>query len=461
MFTDLLNRVSSHAAQYIEEIEDRRVDATATAAELRNMLGDELQEQPTDPLEVIDTLAEAGRVGTVATRGPRYFGFVVGGSTPAATAADWLVSAWDQNASLYVLSPVAAIVEELAAQWVKDIVGFPPSWSAGFVTGCQMANFTCLAAARDHVLRAIGWDVEDLGLAGAPPIDVIVSTESHYTIFTALRMLGLGSARARQIETDNQGRMRADLLDAAARSSDAPCIICAQAGNVNTGAFDPLPDIAEIARERKAWLHVDGAFGLWAAVVPALRHLVKGIQYADSVATDAHKWLNVPYDCGIALTAHPESHRRALLLPAHYIQATRSERDSHEFTPEESRRARAVPVYAALRSLGRSGLRNLVQRSCQLARQMALTLGAQPNVSVLNEVVLNQVLVRFGDSDDVTRRVIAAVQQEGTCWASGTIWKDEAAMRISISNWSTTEEDIERSAAAILRQFASVVRTRD
>jgi glutamate/tyrosine decarboxylase-like PLP-dependent enzyme len=399
----------------------------------------------------------------VATQGPRYFGFVVGGSVPAATAADWLVSAWDQNAGVYVLSPLAAVVEQIVAGWIKELVGLPQTWSAGFVTGCQMANFTSLAAARHHVLRKVGWDVERDGLFGAPPIDVVVSAESHYTIFTALRMLGLGAERLRRIDTDAQGRMRADRLADALRGGTGPCVICAQSGNVNTGAFDPLAQVAPLARERGAWLHVDGAFGLWAAASPGLQRLVDGIALADSVATDAHKWLNVPYDSGIALTAHPESHRRALTLAAHYIQETQSERDPHEFTPEESRRARGVPIYAALRTLGRSGLRDMVERCCALARRMAGALVKHPQVRILNDVVLNQVLVQFvarGDgaagADRFTQSIITKVQDEGTCWLGATTWQGKVAMRISISNWSTTADDIDRSAAAILAAVETI-----
>jgi glutamate/tyrosine decarboxylase-like PLP-dependent enzyme len=406
---------------------------------------------------MIDTLANAARVGTVASQGPRYFGFVVGGSLPVATAADWLVSAWDQNSALYVMSPFTAVVEQVAARWITDLVGLPSQWSTGFVTGCQMANFTALAAARHHVLRAAGWDVEKDGLYGAPTVDVVVSAESHYTILTALRMLGLGAERVHPVETDEQGRMRPDRLESVLRQGSGPCIICAQAGNVNTGAFDPLEPIALLARRRGAWLHVDAAFGLWAAASPTLAHLVKGIADADSIATDAHKWLNVPYDCGIVLTAHAESHRRAFTLPAHYIQQTTFERDPHEFTPEESRRARAVPVYAALATLGRRGLGTLVERCCSHARRMAAALQRHRQVRILNDIVLNQVLVQFvplpGDtrgSDELTQDIVGRVQQEGACWLGSTLWQGRRAMRISMSNWSTTTEDVDRSAAAIL-----------
>jgi glutamate/tyrosine decarboxylase-like PLP-dependent enzyme len=305
------------------------------------------------------------------------------------------------------------------------------------------------------VLRQAGWDVEADGLIGAPPVDIVVSDESHYTVFLALRLLGFGAGRVRRVPTDAQGRMRADELARLLDGGSGPCIVCAQAGNVNTGAFDPIADIAAATRQRGAWLHVDGAFGLWAAASPALARLVGGIDAADSIATDAHKWLNVPYDSGLVLTAHPDAHRAAMTLGAAYILQSDAERDPHEFVPEESRRARAVPVYAVLRALGRQGLRDLVERSCALARRIAAALDGQPSVRVLNDVILNQVLVRFeapggGDADAVTRDVIARVQQDGTCWLGGTTWHGMAAMRISISNWSTTEADIDRSAAAIL-----------
>ncbi len=451
----LLVRAARHSAEYLSQVTDRTVRATATADELREALGGPLPDSGDDPIAVIDRLARAGLTGTAATQGPRYFGFVTGGSLPVATAADWLVSAWDQNPGVYVLSPMVSVVESVAAGWICDIVGLPRTWSVGFVTGCQMANFTALATARHHLLRQAGWDVEASGLVGSPPIDVIVSDESHYTIFTALRLLGLGAERVRRVPTDGQGRMRAAELANVLRGGTGPCLITAQAGNVNTGAFDPIAEIADAAGERGAWLHVDGAFGLWAAASPALAGHLDGIARVDSIATDGHKWLNVPYDCGIVLTAHSDSHRRAMTLGAAYILSSDAERDPHEFVPEESRRARAVPVYAVLRTLGRKGLGELVDRCCALARRMSLTLAAGPGVQVLNEVVLNQVLVRFappdrGDADAFTRAVVARVQDDGTCWLGGTTWHGMAAMRIAVSNWSTTEADIDRSAAAIL-----------
>jgi glutamate/tyrosine decarboxylase-like PLP-dependent enzyme len=449
---DPLDLAAARGKEYLEHVATRPVRAELSGAELRLRLDVPLTAAGEPAESVLERLADAGRHGTVATQGPRYFGFVVGGSLPVATAADWLVSAWDQNCGIYALSPVVSVVEDVAAAWLRDLAGLPASWSVGFVTGCQMANFTSLASARQHLLSKAGWDVNAQGLFGAPPIQVFVSDESHYTIFAALRMLGLGAERLTRIPTDEQGRMRAQPLAAALKSASGPCLICAQAGNVNSGAFDPIADIADAARERGAWLHVDGAFGLWAAASAPRRALVAGIDRADSVATDAHKWLSVPYDCGVAFCAHPDAHRRAMSVTAAYIVENAAERDPHEFVPEESRRARAVPVYAALATLGRDGMADLVERTCRLATRMADRLSRHPSLRVLNEVVLNQVLVRvqWRDSDAPTRDMIARLQQDGTCWAGGTTWHGLAALRISISNWSTTEDDIDRSAAAIV-----------
>ena len=457
MTPSLAKRAASHAHAYLSTIRGRPVHATLSADQLRSRLGGPLPAHGLDPMQLIDRLADAGREGTVASQGPRYFGFVTGGSLPAAIAADWLVSAWDQNAQMFVMSPIAAVVEQIVADWLKELFGLPATWSVGFVTGAQMASFTSLLAARHQLLRQVDWDVERDGLFGAPPIEVVVSDESHRTIFTALRMLGLGAERVRRVETDAHGRMRVDRLGELLRTGSGPCIVCTQIGNVNTGAADPISEIAPLTRARRAWLHVDGAFGLWAAASPTRRHLAAGIEQADSLATDGHKWLNVPYDCGIVLTAHQESHQRALLMPAHYIQATPGERDPRAYTPDESRRARALPVYAALCALGRDGISELVDRCCRLATQMAAALAKHGCVRVLNDVVLNQVLVQFRPpgADDaaaaaLTHAVITRVQEDGTCWAGGTKWRGQTAMRISISNWSTTPDDIERSAAAIL-----------
>jgi glutamate/tyrosine decarboxylase-like PLP-dependent enzyme len=445
----LLSTVQRHAAEWFSALPSRKVPASLTTDQLRQQLGGPLPPEGTDPEALTNILATAGAQGTVASAGPRYFGFVIGGSLPAALAADWLVSAWDQNSAVYVMSPLVSVIEQITGAWLHELAGLPPTMSFGFVTGCQMANFTSLAAARHRVLANAGWDVEANGLFGAPPIQVIVSEESHYTIAMALRLLGLGANRVHKIPTDNQGRMRADELASVLRTQQGPCIVCAQAGNVNTGATDPLTEIAASSEERGAWLHVDGAFGLWAAASPAHSHLVRGIERANSIATDAHKWLNVPYDCGVVFCVDEAAHRSAMSLAAAYIVATGTERDAHEFVPEESRRARAVPVYSAIRSLGRQGLAEMVERHCRQARRFAEALRAAGH-RVLNEVVLNQVLVSFGTSEQ-TKRTIAAIQEEGTCWCGGTVWKNQTAMRISVSNWSTTDADVDQSIAAILR----------
>lgn len=445
----LLRRVVEHAETYLDAAASRPVKATITAEQLHRELARPLADCGDDPLQVVELLAKAGRDGTVATQGPRFFGFVVGSSLPVATAADWLVSAWDQNCGLHVLSPFAATIEQIASEWIREIANVPASWSVGYVTGGSMANFTALAAARRHTLQAAGWDVEADGLFGAPPIEIVVNEEAHYSIATSLRMLGLGGNRVRRVSTDGQGRMRLDELRKVLRSATAPCVVCAQAGNVNTGAFDPIDAIATETGERGAWLHVDGAFGLWAAASPSLKHLVAGVERADSISTDGHKWLNVPYDSGIVMCAHPAAHRGAMTLAAAYLEESPLERDPREYVPEESRRARAVPVYAVLRTLGQAGLAELVERCCRHARRFAEGL-RDAGYEILNDVVLNQVLVSFGNPE-VTRKVIAGIQAEGTCWCSGTEWQGRVAMRISVSSWATTEEDVERSLEAMLR----------
>ena len=404
---------------------------------------------------MIDELVEAAEPGLVAMPSGRYFGFVIGGVVPAALAADWLTSTWDQNAGLYVGGPAAAVVEEVAGEWLRQLLGLPAGVSFGFVTGCQMAHVTALAAARHHVLAAAGHDVAQDGLHGAPPIRVVVGEERHVTIDRALRLLGIGSSQLVLVPADGQGRMLADRLPEAL--AGGPMIVCAQAGDVNTGAFDPLEAIADAVAEAGAWLHVDGAFGLWAAASPRLRHLVAGAERADSWATDAHKWLNVPYDSGLVFCRHPDAHRAAMAVHASYLvhAPPGAERDQMDWNPEFSRRARGFPVYAAIRSLGRRGVAELVERCCEAARLFAELLGRTDGVEILNDVVLNQVLVRFGDDDERTREVIREVQEDGTCWLGGTTWHGRAAMRISVSNWRTTAEDVERSAAAILRAAAT------
>lgn len=450
---NLLERTAGLALEFLEGLPGRRVGPRAGVEELRVALGGPLPERGEDPLEVVERLARAADPGLVAMAGPRYFGFVIGGHLPATLAADWLTSTWDQNATLYVTSPANSVAEEVSAAWLLGLLGLPAGASLGFVTGGQMANFTCLAAARHAVLRRAGWDVEADGLYGAPAIDVVVSQDAHVTVLVALQMLGLGRQRVKRVATDDQGRMRPDALREVLQGCKGPLIVCAAAGNVNTGSFDALEEIVRAVHERGGWVHVDGAFGLWAAASPELRHLVRGAGEADSWAVDAHKWLNVPYDCGLAITAHPDAHRGSMNAAAAYVQPSGGAvRDPFDFTPEFSRRARGFTVWAALRSLGRCGVAELVERCCALARRMADRLRGEPGVEILNDVVLNQVLVRFHGSDERTREVIRRVQEDGTCWLGGTTWHGLAAMRISVSNWSTTAADMDASAEAILRQ---------
>jgi glutamate/tyrosine decarboxylase-like PLP-dependent enzyme len=445
---ELLRRTADLAADFLESLDDRPVWPPASVEELRETLGGPLPEESNDPLAVVEDLARAGDPGVVAVPGGRYFGFVIGGALPASLAADWLTSAWDQNAGLVVGGPAAAVAEEVAGAWLKELLGVPPSASFSLVTGCQMAHVTCLAAARHDVLERAGWDVERHGLHGAPWIHVFVGGKRHVTIDRALRLLGLGSDCAIRVEGDDQGRMRAEALAEALRSHDGPAIVCAQVGEVNTGAVDPLPAIADACRERKAWLHVDGAFGLWASASPAFAPLVAGVERAHSWATDAHKWLNVPYDCGLAFVADPAAHRAAMRLVAEYLVVDEKEaRDAMDWTPEFSRRARGFAVYAALRSLGRSGVAELVERCCRHARTFGEELAQLPGCEILNEIVLNQVLLRFAD-DATTRAVLAAVQASGEAWMSGTTWDGRAAIRISVSNWRTSDDDVARTVAA-------------
>jgi glutamate/tyrosine decarboxylase-like PLP-dependent enzyme len=443
---ELFRQVAEYAADFVETLETRPVRAEVGPGELYDALGGPLPEHGLEPRAVTAALVEQASPGVVGMASGRYFGFVIGGALPAALAADWLTSVWDQNAGLYAGGPSAAVVEEVCRGWLAELLGLPPVVSVGFVTGCQMAHVTALAAARHHVLAKAGWDVERDGLAGAPPIRVVVGAKRHATIDRALRLLGIGASSLDIVPADDQGRMQV----AALRLGDGPTIVCGQAGEVNTGAFDDLDAIANAAAESGAWLHVDGAFGLWAAASPRLRHLVKGSERADSWATDGHKWLNVPYDSGLAFCRHPEAHRAAMSVHASYLVHADDprQRDQMDWNPEFSRRARGFPVYAAIRSLGRQGVAGLVERCCDHASRFAELLEAG-GATILNDVVLNQVLVRLGTGEQ-TRAAIARVQEDGVCWLSGTDWNGEHAMRISVSNWRTTEDDVEQSAAAIL-----------
>jgi glutamate/tyrosine decarboxylase-like PLP-dependent enzyme len=467
----VLRRTTDLAIDFLSTVGERRVGTRISRDDLLTAFGGQLGEDGVPAVEVIEHLTHAADPGIVAMAGPRFFGFVIGGSLPAALAADWMTSTWDQNAGLFVAGPAASVVEEVAGEWLVDLLGLPEGTSFGLTTGCQMAHMTCLAAARHAVLAEAGWNVEADGLFGAPEVTVVIGAEAHATIGTALQYLGLGRSRATTVDADDQGRMRLDALEAtlaALPDDDAPLIVCLQAGNVNTGSFDPMGPAIDLIRARapKAWVHLDGAFGLWAAATPTYRHLLAGHERADSWATDGHKWLNVPYDSGYAFVREPGHHRAAMAPPsAAYIVYGSAERDEFDWVPEYSRRARGFATYAALRSLGRRGIVDQIERSCRQAVRMADALrSGGPGVEILNDIVLDQVLVRFhppaadggsdadGSATDAwTREVVRRVQNDGTCWLAGTTWHGLAAMRISIVNWSTTDDDIDRSAAAILR----------
>jgi len=448
---ELLGSAARRAVAYLQSVGGRRVAPDAAAVrELEQLTGD-LPGQAAEPFELMEILDRIGSPATVATAGGRYFGFVIGGALPSAVAAAWLVSAWDQNGSLRVMSPVSAALEDTALGWVRDLLRLPAECGGALVTGATMANFTGLAAARHELLERAGWDVESDGLSGAPPLTVVVGDEMHVALTKALGMLGLGRKRVVRVPVDGQGRMRPGELP----PLDRRTLVCIQAGNVNTGAFDPAREICARAGDAGAWVHVDGAFGLWAAASPKYRHLTDGFELADSWATDAHKWPNVGYDCGIALVRHPSALRAAMAVGAAYL-APGDRREPSHYTPEMSRRARGVELWAALRSLGRNGLAELVDRTCGYAQRFAEGL-REAGYEILNDVAINQVLASFG-SAEVTRSVIERVQREGTCWCGGTEWQGRVAMRISVSSWATTAEDVEASLAAILRIAGDAVR---
>jgi glutamate/tyrosine decarboxylase-like PLP-dependent enzyme len=461
----VLDRAVVHARAFVAALGETPVRPTVGLDELRARFGGPLPEGPTDPAGVIDELAANAQGGLVRSAGPRYFGFVIGGSVPASLGADWLTSAWDQNAGLYVIGPAAAVAEEVAGAWLAELFGLPAGVSVGYTTGATMATFTGLAAGRNALLARQGWDVERQGLFGAPELPVVVSDESHVTIFAALQMLGMGRDRVIRVPTDEQGRMRADALAEVLAGLDRPALVTAQAGNVNTGAFDPLPAITAAVRANGGWLHVDGAFGLWAAADPARRHLVEGIGDADSWTTDAHKWLNVPYDSGLSFVRDAAAHHAAMTLgAAYYVETSGGERDNYNWVPESSRRARGFAVWAALRSLGRSGLAEMIGRTSDVAHQIGAGLAAsEAGIRVLNDVVLNQVLVRFEDpsgdpvlGDARTEAIVAAVQEDGSIWLGGTTWHGQRAMRISVSNWATTDA-IGDEVVAVIRRIAGEI----
>jgi glutamate/tyrosine decarboxylase-like PLP-dependent enzyme len=455
---ELLTRAAELAIGYLDRLGDRAVAPSADSQQLRAVFGGPQPEHGEDPLALLDELARGAEPGLTASSGPRFFGLAASGTHPVAVAADWLTSAWDQNLNQYMLAPAAAVMEEVAGDWLVELFGLGQHVASIFTAGGTAAHHTALAAARHALLAAEGWDVERRGLYRAPELHVVVGAEAHVTIGLALQYLGLGRERVHTVPADEQGRMRADALVKVLAGCAGPTVVCAQAANSYSGAPDPLAEIATATRAHGGWLHVDGGFGLWVAGSPALRHLVDGISSADSWTTDVHKWLNVPYDSGLALCAHPTALRTALATTAPYLaQSGEADQGFFEWVPEFSRRARGVPAYAVLRALGSRGVAELVERDCRLARRMADVLSAEETVTVLNDVTMNQVLLRCtpeGVSDDVadavTRAVIAAVQGEGTCWLGGATWRGRPVIRVSVSNWSTTEADVDRSAEAIL-----------
>ncbi len=444
----LLKLAADRAIRYLDGVGDRPVAPTAEAVAGLSAFDMPLPEYSSEPETVVRLLDEIASPATIGMAGPRFFGFVIGGALPASLAASWLAAAWDQNTAFTDVTPATAQLERISLGWLVDLLGLPAGTGGGFVTGATVANQTALAAARHAVLTRAGWDVESDGLFGAPPVTVVVGGEAHPSLFKALGLLGFGRRRVVTVPSDAQGRMRADALPAL----DGPTIVCTQAGNVNTGAVDPVDEIAAWAHDAGAWVHVDGAFGLWAAAVPSLQHLTAGVADADSWATDAHKWLNTPYDNGLAFVRDPEHLRAAMAVTAEYLPAAGTSRNPCDYTPELSRRARGVEVWAALASLGRAGVVELVERTCAYARRFAAGLSGA-GYQVLNDVVLNQVLVSFGDAE-TTKRVIAALQADGVCWCGGTVWHGETAMRISVSSWATTDADVTRSLESMLRVAA-------
>lgn len=448
---ELLADAAARATRYLSDLETRAVAPTSAALAGLAALDLPLPESPSAPAETLRLLDEIGSPATMGMAGPRFFGFVIGGALPSSLAANWLSTAWDQNAVLYRASPGVAFIEQVALRWLLDILHLPPTCGGAFVTGATVANLTALAAARHAVLTRAGWNVEADGLFGAPPITVLVGGEIHPSVSKSLGLLGLGRSRVVRIPVDSQGRM----IPAKLPALSGPTIVCAQAGNVNTGAVDPVGEICRIAHAAGAWVHVDGAFGLWASAAPSRASLAAGIADADSWATDAHKWLNVPYDSGLAFVRDAHALQAAMAITADYLPTQSEFRNPSDFTPELSRRARGVDVWAALHSLGRSGIAQMIEANCVQARRFAEKL-SDAGYEILNDVVLNQVLVSFGDAAK-TKRVIEAIQADGTCWAGITLWQGRTAMRISVSSWRTTDADVDASAAAMIRVARTTV----
>lgn len=454
MTSDLFHRAAAHASTFRREVADRPQRPEQTYAEAHQAWQAPTPEQGTDALHVIDELAGLAGPGLHATTGPRFYGWVIGASHPVGVAADWLTSAWGQNAGNHTASPAAAAAEAIAEKWLLDILRLPPESSVGFVTGATVANFVCLAAARGAVLRQADWDVERDGLFGAPAVNVLIGEEAHATVFSALQFLGFGHDRAVRVAADSQGAMRPEALEKALAACSGPTIVITQAGQINTGTFDPHAALVPMAKAHGAWVHVDGAFGLWARVSPAQAPLATGVELADSWATDGHKWLQTPYDCGYAIVRDAEAHRRAMVIAASYLPSVGAgERDPSHFVPELSRRARGFATWAMLRHLGRQGIAAMVDRHCRLARLIADRVRAEPGIAVVNDVVLNQVILRFGDDDARTLAIIARLQADGVAYAGGARWRGLWVMRLSVIGWPTTDDDAVRTADAIVTAF--------
>jgi len=459
----MLRHAAEIALSFRRSLGERPQRPAKGFAEMRQAFAAPLPEQGKEGLAVIEELAAVAGPGLAAMTGPRFFGWVMGASHPVGVAADWLTSAWGQNCGGHTVTPAAAACEEAAANWLLDLLDLPRESSVGFVTGATVANLTCLAAARGELLRRVGWDVEADGLFGAPPLRVIIGEEAHASVFSALQFLGLGHNRVIRIPADSMGRMKIGAFESAIERSEDPAIVITQAGHINTGAFDPIAEIAAVAHRANAWVHVDGAFGLWARACPELAALATGMDKADSWATDGHKWLQLPYDCGFAIVRDAEAHRRAMAITASYLPAVAAgDRNPSHYVPELSRRARGFTAWAMIRALGRQGIARLVGHHCRIARRMAQTLRAEAGIRVLNEVELNQVIVRFGGderADDLlTVKVIERIQADGTCFAAGAEWKGRWIMRLSVTSWATTERDADRSVAAIIGAWRAVQR---
>jgi glutamate/tyrosine decarboxylase-like PLP-dependent enzyme len=464
-YQPLLQKTLTHALNFLESLDHSSVSATASYADLLSRLNHPLPDQGTESEAVLEDLVNDTRGGLLGSAGGRFFGWVIGGSVPASLAADWMTSAWDQNAAIYAGSPAEAVIEEICGTWLKDLLRLPQTASFALVTGCQMSHVTCLAAARHHLLAEKGWNVEEEGLTGSPKIRILTGSHRHGTIDRAVRLLGMGSNAVVDLALDEKGRLMPEVLrKALAEQPDTPTIVLMQAGDLNIGAYDSFSELIPIAHQYNAWVHVDGAFGLWVAASPKYRHLVEGYEKADSWATDGHKWLNVPYDCGYAFVAHPDSHSASMSYRASYMVQALEARDQMDWNPEWSRRGRGVATYAAIRQLGRQGVADLVERSCGFAHDLVTRIGALPGAQMVWEPQINQGLVRYldpspnaseADHDRWTDSIIAEIQKTGEAFFGGTTWSGKRCMRVSVCNWQTNAEDVNRSVAAVKAVLAS------